>query len=131
MKGFREFLMRGNLIELAVAFVIGSAFATLVENFVGKIVTPILNAFSGGGPASQGLGFKLKSGQTNTFIDISGIINAVIVFVLTALVVYLLFVVPYKKYQARKGKEAFAVGPTEIDLLTEIRDQLAGGSQQK
>lgn len=124
MKGFKQFLMQGNLIELAVAFVIGAAFATLVKDFVSAIVTPILNAFSSGSK-SQGFGFHIKSGQTNTFIDLSLIINSVIVFVLTALVVYLLFVVPYKKFQARKGIEAFAEGPTEIDLLTEIRDQLA------
>lgn len=124
MKGFKQFLMQGNLIELAVAFVIGSAFATLVNQFVGAIVTPILNAFSSG-KGSQGLGFHIKSGQNNTFIDLSLIINSVIVFVLTAAVVYILFVLPYKKFQARKGKEAFAEGPSEVDLLTEIRDQLA------
>ena len=120
MKGFKQFLMQGNLIELAVAFVIGAAFATLVKDFVSAIVTPILNAFSGGGKTSSGLGFHIKSGQDNTFVDLSTIINSVIVFVLTAAVVYLLFVLPYKKYQAMRGKEAFAEGPTELDLLTEI-----------
>ncbi|NNG37753.1 MscL family protein [Flexivirga sp. ID2601S] len=123
MKGFKQFLMQGNLIELAVAFVIGAAFATLVKDFVSAIVTPVLNAFSSGS-GSQGLGFKLKSGQANTFIDLSAIINSVIVFVLTALVVYLLFVLPYKKYQAMRGKDAFAEGPSQTDLLVEIRDEL-------
>lgn len=123
MKGFKQFLMQGNLIEIAVAFVIGSAFATLVKDFVSKIVNPILAAFQGGGSKNPGLGFQLNDNKA-TFIDVGGLINAVIVFVLTALIVYVLFVVPYKKYQASRGKEAFAEGPSDVDLLTEIRDEL-------
>lgn len=119
MAGFKKFLMQGNLIELAVAFVIGSAFAALVSGFVSAIVKPVLAAFMGSS-TKPGLGFNLNGNNPATFIDIGALINYVIVFVLTAAIVYLLFVLPYKKYQAMKGKDAFADGPTEVDLLTEI-----------
>lgn len=126
MKGFKEFLLQGNVLELAVAVVIGSAFAKVVDSFVTAIVTPIVNA--AGGKTADGLGFELVSGQKNTLINFSTIINALIVFVITAAVVYFVFVLPAKKFQERK-KAGVVVDaePTEIDLLTEIRDSLRAG----
>src|SRR5580698_11241351 len=98
-KGFKEFILRGNVVDLAIAVVIGTAFAAVVSAFVSKIVTPIINALPGG--SSQGLGFSLrhgakftKNGANTTFVDISGIVNAIIVFVITAAVVYFVFVLP-------------------------------------
>jgi large conductance mechanosensitive channel len=128
VKGFREFLMKGNVIDLAVAFVIGAAFASLVATFVSKIITPILAALQG--PNSIGLGFHLRSGNDATFVDIGGLINAVIVFLITALVVYLLFVVPKQKFDEFRRRRAGTVEEVgeELDeqtvLLREIRDSL-------
>jgi large conductance mechanosensitive channel len=128
VKGFKDFVLRGNVVDLAVAVVIGVAFGALVTAFVTKIVTPILNALPGA--KSTGLGFSLRGGAKShaTFIDISGLINAVIVFVLTALVVYLLFVAPMNALAERRkrGLEPEPVAPAEdILLLQEIRDLLA------
>jgi large conductance mechanosensitive channel len=128
VKGFKDFVLRGNVVDLAVAVVIGVAFSALVSSFVTKIVTPVLNALPGA--KSSGLGFSLRGGSksTATFVDISGLINAIIVFVLTALVVYLLFVVPMNTLAARRkrGVEPEPVAPAEdILLLQEIRDLLA------
>ncbi|MBC9956215.1 large conductance mechanosensitive channel protein MscL [Yimella sp. cx-51] len=123
MKGFKEFLFQGNVLELAVAVVIGSAFAKVVESFVSAIITPVVNA--AGGKTSEGLGFRLVSDQKNTFINFSTIINALIVFVITAAVVYFVFVLPAKKLQERrKSGVEIAADPTELDLLAEIRDEL-------
>jgi large conductance mechanosensitive channel len=133
IKGFKDFILRGNVVDLAVAFVIGGAFAAVVSTFVGKIITPILNALPGA--KSTGLGFSLRGGQKSgaTFVDISGILNAIIVFVITALVVYLIFVVPMNALAERRkrGVEPEPEAPGEdILLLQEIRDLLKarGGS---
>jgi large conductance mechanosensitive channel len=128
IKGFKDFVLRGNLIELAVAFVIGAAFAKLVQDFISAIVTPIINAFPGA--KSTGWGFSLRGGklEKTTFIDISTMINAIIVFLITALVVYLVFVVPMNKIVERRkrGDEPEPEPQTEeIALLQEIRDLLA------
>ena len=94
LKGFKDFLMRGNVVDLAVAVVIGAAFAKIVDAFVSNIVNPLL-ARAGGGKVGEGLGIQLgTAGVKETFIDLGGIINAVIVFLMTAAVVYFIFVVP-------------------------------------
>ena len=128
VKGFKDFIMRGNLVELAVAFVIGAAFANLVKDFIGAIVTPILNAFPGA--KTTGWGFSLRGGklEKTTFINISTVINSVVVFLMTALVVYLVFVVPMNKMVERRkrGEEPEPEEPSEeVALLQEIRDLLA------
>jgi large conductance mechanosensitive channel len=132
-KGFKEFILRGNVVDLAIAVVIGTAFTAVVSAFVGKIITPIINALPGAN--SQGLGFSLrhgakftdKSGANTTFVDISGIINAIIVFVITAAVVYFLFVLPMNKLAERRlrGKEEEPASKAEdLLVLEEIRDLL-------
>ncbi|MDQ2837866.1 MAG: large conductance mechanosensitive channel protein MscL [Actinomycetota bacterium] len=127
IKGFKDFIMRGNIVDLAIAVVIGTAFAKVVDAFVTAIVTPILNALPGA--SVNGLGFHLRGGnlKAKTFIDFSVIINAIIVFVLTAMVVYFIFVVPMNKLQQRRAQglepEPEAV-PEATLLLREIRDAL-------
>ena len=133
IKGFKDFVLRGNIIDLAVAFVIGAAFAKLVSDFVGAIVTPILNAFPGA--KSSGWGFSLRGGvlRQSTFINFSAILNALITFAITALVVYVVFVAPMNHLAARRkrGEEPEPEAPAEdILLLQEIRDllQARGGA---
>jgi large conductance mechanosensitive channel len=129
--GFKNFIMRGNVIDLAIAVVVGTAFAKVVDVFVTSFVTPIINALPGA--SVNGLGFSLRGGslKQKTFIDFSTIINAVIVFLLTALVVYLVIVVPMTKIQERRARglepEPEAVSE-DILLLREIRDSLASRS---
>lgn len=122
MKGFKEFLFQGDVIDLAVAFVIGAAFTAVVKAFVDNIITPLLNAI--GGAKSPGLGFRVN-GQ---LVDIGACISALITFVLTAALVYFLFVVPYKKFRERRGTGTLPTAePTEVELLAEIRDSLRAG----
>jgi len=124
-QGFKDFLMRGNIVDLAVAVVIGSAFAAVVSTVVTSLIEPILATVGGG--QSEGLQFALRSGNDATIVDISAIINAVIVFVITAAVVYFVFVVPSNKFAARQAREEEpepeAVSP-DVQVLREIRDML-------
>lgn len=127
LKGFKEFLLRGNVVDLAVAVVIGTAFVAIVTAFTESVIEPLINAL-GGSDAAQGFGFRVLPDNPATFIDIGNIVNAVISFLTIAAVVYFLIVVPVKHLQERRAR-AMATGeevvaPTETELLTEIRDLL-------
>lgn len=127
LKGFKDFILRGNVIELAVAVVIGSAFQKVVDTVVSGLVTPVINA--AGNPQTNGLGFSVRPDMAEaTFIDLSAMINALIVFLITAFVVYFIFVMPMNKLSERRAKgaepEPEAI-PEDIILLREIRDELA------
>jgi large conductance mechanosensitive channel len=124
LKGFKDFLMRGNVIDLAVAVVVGSAFTALVTSFTTSIIKPIIAATGGGNVT--GLSIQLRAGNTASIIDFAAVINAVITFFITAAVVYFLFVLPMKKISERrkKGKEDGQSEPTDVELLLEIRDLL-------
>lgn len=124
LKGFKDFLMRGNIIDLAVAVVVGSAFTALVTAFTTNIIKPLIAA-TGGGNVS-GLSIQVVTGNQASTIDFAAVINAVITFFITAAVVYFLFVVPMKKISERrkKGKEEGQSEPTDVELLLEIRDLL-------
>jgi large conductance mechanosensitive channel len=125
IKGFKDFLLRGNVVDLAVAFVIGAAFATVVTTFTTKIIQPFINA--AGGDDSIGLGFYLSDTDPKTFVDIGALITAIINFVLVAAVIYFVVVVPVNRLmQLRsRGEEPLVEAPTEdIVLLREIRDSL-------
>lgn len=118
MKGFRDFLMRGNLVELAVAVVIGTAFTAVVKAFTAMLMD-LIGKF-GGVPD-----FSSKSVAG---ISVGAFITALLSFALTAAVVYFLVVVPFNKISARLKKDAdqpeAVPSVTTEDLLTEIRDLL-------
>ena len=129
-KGFKEFLSRGNIVDLATAVVIGTAFTALVTKFTDSIITPLINRI-GVSPNSDVdiLRISIGGGQT---IDLNIVISAAINFFLIALVVYFLVVLPYNTLR-RRG-EVEQADDAQIVLLTEIRDLLAetsGGSSGK
>jgi large conductance mechanosensitive channel len=106
MKGFRNFLMRGDVIVVAVGLVIALAFSGLITAFTTNIINPIVSRFQGG--KSLGLGVQLgAAGNTKTFINFGSFISAIIYFVIFIAVVYFLIVVPYKHGQARRGQVVF------------------------
>ena len=121
LKGFKDFLMRGNVIDLAVAVVVGSAFTAMVTAFTTNIIKPVIAA-AGGGKVT-GLSIQLRAGNQASIIDFATAINAFITFFITAAVVYFLFVVPMKRIQSRRKKDE-VTKPTDLELLTEIRDLL-------
>jgi large conductance mechanosensitive channel len=119
---FKDFVMRGNLLELAVAFIMGAAFATLTASLVNDIVMPII-AIPFGEPSFNSLVLTINDSQ----ILYGAFLTALVTFAATALAVFLFIVRPWNAFQARRATgEPAATGPTEIDLLTEIRDSLRG-----
>ncbi len=124
IQGFKEFIMRGNIVDLAVAVVIGTAFAAVVDVVVSSLITPLLNAM--GGAEASGLGFHIIASNPSTYVDFAAIINALIVFLLTAAVVYFVIVVPMNKVSEKMGFAPEDEAPgDDVVLLTEIRDLLA------
>ncbi len=118
MKGFKEFLMQGNLIELAVAFIVGTAFAAVVTAFTGLILS-IIGALIG----SPEFGTILV-GPEGHQVDIAPFFNSIVSFVLLAAVVYFAIVKPYERFKERKKVEEPEAVATSEELLAEIRDLL-------
>jgi len=122
LKGFREFLAKGNIVDLAVAVVIGTAFTGLVTKFTDAIIQPLINRIGAGKEASYGiLQIAIGGGQT---IDLNILLSAFINFVLVAAVVYFLVVLPYNKLRRKEAAEG--AEDQQIRLLTEIRDAVGG-----
>lgn len=124
IKGFKDFLLRGNLIDVAVAFVIGGAFTAVTTSFT-QVVVEIL-ARLGGAP-------NFDEWRPFGFSSIGPFLTALVAFVIMAFVVYFGIVVPYEKLKSLTAKtetETTAGAPTTEELLIEIRDLLAknGGS---
>ena len=120
IKGLKDFLLRGNIVDLAVAVVIGVAFTALVTAFTESFLKPLIRVIGGGGLDG---GTFTVNGQV---FDWAAFINAVITFVLTAAVVYFAVVLPMKTIMERRkrGEEAGPAEPTQVELLVEIRDLL-------
>ena len=129
LEGFKNFILRGNVIDLAVGVVIGAAFTAVVTAFSDNIINPLINSI--GGADFSGFGFKIISGDESTFMDFGALLTAVINFLLIAAVVYFFIVAPMNKLdeqqKKRKGISPEAPAPTEQELLSEIRDLLAEG----
>lgn len=118
MQGFKDFIMRGNLVEIAVGLVIALAFAEVVASMVTVIMDLIGKA--GGTPNF--------SGYTPGGVHVGAFLTAVIAFIILAAVVYFLVVVPYNSLmeRMRRGDEEVEVAPTEdVILLQDIRDLLS------
>jgi large conductance mechanosensitive channel len=125
LKGFKDFILRGNVVDLAVAVVIGAAFATIVTAFTDSIIKPLINAIT---PASSpGLGVTLIAGKDSTYVDFAAVITAAINFIIVAAVIYFVVVLPVNVIQERRkrGEETGPAAPTEVELLAEIRDLLS------
>ena len=129
IQGFKKFIMRGNVIELAVAVVIADAFTPIVKNLVDSVINPLLGSLVGK-PNFNSIGqFHIGDGD---LIRPGTVLTAAIGFLLVAAAVYLVLVYPMNKLNERmarrKGLNAEeAEVSDEVRLLTEIRDALAGG----
>ncbi|MDN2500253.1 large conductance mechanosensitive channel protein MscL [Nocardia nova] len=126
LKGFKDFLMRGNVIELATAVVMGTAFTSIVTSVTKGIVEPLLAVVGTNG--QLGLGVQLVAGKPATFIAVGPIVSAGINFLMVATVLYFVLILPMNTLQKRFSRKKKAV-PTQTELLIEIRDLLAGRSE--
>ena len=124
LKEFREFILRGNVIDLAIAVVIGAAFTAVVNATVANLITPLIAAI-GGQPDFSALKFTIN----NSTFTYGAWINAVISFLIIAAVIFFLVVKPMNAFLARRKTEEVTPEPEapaeDVRLLTEIRDLLA------
>jgi large conductance mechanosensitive channel len=104
MRGFKNFLMRGDVIVVAVGLVVALAFSAVITAFTTDIITPLVQSISGG---KVGLGVQIRSNNPKTILDFGSLITAIINFVIFMAVVYFVIVVPYKMIQARRGQVVF------------------------
>jgi large conductance mechanosensitive channel len=121
LQGFKDFIMRGNVIDLSVGIVIGAAFTALVSAFTKSFIEPLIRVFSGGGEFAGT--FSINDSE----FDYAAFINSLVTFLITAAVVYFLIVTPMNRLaeRRRKGIEPESKAPSEeIILLREMRDAL-------
>lgn len=123
LKGFKDFILRGNVVDLAVAVVIGAAFGAVVASFVADLLTPLIAAIAGK-PDFSSLTFTINH---STF-RYGHFLNAVIAFTLIAAAVYFAVVMPLAKLDERRRRSAPPARPPakpeEVQLLAQIRDLL-------
>ena len=129
IKGFKEFIAQGNVIDLAVAVVIGAAFGAVVNAIVESIINPLISLFWKA-DANGNIGFTIRGLYGEVVFPIGNLITALISFLAIAVVVYFVFVYPMNRYKERRAAK-LAAGvtepdalPTEQELLVQIRDLL-------
>jgi large conductance mechanosensitive channel len=121
---FRDFIAKGNMIDIAVGFIMGAAFTAVVGALVDNVLMPIV-AIPFGEPSFDDIIWTVNGSQ----ILIGSFVTAVVAFLLVALAVFLFIVKPYNAYRNRSATdEEEGTGPTEVELLTQIRDSLAGSN---
>ncbi len=118
LKGFRDFLMRGNVVELATAVIIGAAFGGVIDGLIKGVIDPLIAIFAPG--EVKQLENALLIGPFKFGLVLSALIN----FLLKAGVVYFFIVRPFAQLAARLAAKRAAPPPAEVQLLTEIRDLL-------
>ena len=123
LKGFKDFISRGNVIDLAVAVVIGAAFTGLVTAFTQKVIQPLIDRVGAGGDRQYGILKVSLGGDPEQFLDFNAVLAAFINFLIVAAVIYFIIVLPYKKLKERDAK--VEEDETELTLLTQIRDLLS------
>ncbi|WP_234347482.1 large conductance mechanosensitive channel protein MscL [Streptomyces specialis] len=135
LAGFREFLTRGNVVELAVAVVVGTAFTNIVNSVVQGMINPVVGAFGtqnldAYSSCLRGPCVDNPEGEADEGILLhwGSVLSATLTFLITAAVVYFLMILPMTRYLARRrAKDAIEPQPpakTELDILAEIRDEL-------
>ena len=125
--GFRDFILRGNVVDLAVAVVIGAAFSGVVDAVAEDLIGSLIAAV-GGVPDLGGVGFELNG----TTIEVGTVLTALVNFLIVAAVVYFLVLVPVNRLleMRRAGQEHEVVAtPEDVALLQEIRDLLRDGAR--
>ncbi|MEP5255937.1 large conductance mechanosensitive channel protein MscL [Winogradskyella rapida] len=130
LKEFKEFAMKGNLIDIAVGFVMGAAFKEVVTAFTGGIVSPLIGMIFNSD--FKALRYQLKEGTLNdagervgdVFLEYGTFLTNVIDFIIVAFVMFLVVKGVNKMKKKEEPAPAAPSGPSEIDLLKEIRDSL-------
>ena len=131
--GFRDFILRGNVVELAVAVVIGAAFTGVVNALVASVINPIIGAIFGKPNFDELWNITLRHGpkegpDDDAILSVGHLLTAVVNFLLIAAAIYFLIVLPMNKINERRNRNRVVepeATPADVQLLTEIRDLLA------
>lgn len=123
LKEFKDFIAKGNVMDMAVGIIIGAAFTAIVGSLVEDLINPIISVFMGGVDFS-GMGIQIIEGEDGAVFAYGKFIMAVINFLIIAWVVFMLVKAVNKTKKAEEEAPAEDPGPSELDLLTEIRDAL-------
>ncbi len=125
---FKDFIAKGNVMDMAVGIIIGAAFTAIVTSMVDDLITPIISLFTGGIDFSN-MGVRLSEGEDGAVFAYGNFIMALINFLIIAWVVFLLVKMVNRVKEAAEKPEEVApeveTGPSELDVLLEIRDSLA------
>jgi len=132
LNGFKQFILRGNVIDLAVAVVIGAAFTAVVNAIVDKVLNPLIGAFFNADSLAEALPVHIGSAT----LQFGAVIGAAIQFILIAAVVYFALVMPvnylkrvsFRRVEQDESDTSKPAPPTELELLADIRDLLAGNT---
>lgn len=121
-KEFKDFIATGNMVELAVAFILGLAVKSVIDAFMAGIANPLIGAIVGKPNLDNFLTFTVRKGTSNQSTISFGLVLTQIISLIIVGFVLFLFVKAYNRF--RHPVEAVPPRPNEIDLLTEIRDEL-------
>ena len=128
LKGFKEFIARGNVVEMAVGIIIGNAFKDIVDSLVNNVINPLIGMIFGKPDFTKS--FILQIGDSQ--ILFGALLTAIINFLLIAFAVYLFIIVPmnyFAKLRKKNEDDTPKEVSEEVQLLTEIRDALAKGDR--
>ncbi|MGO3884832.1 MAG: large conductance mechanosensitive channel protein MscL [Mycetocola sp.] len=139
LNGFKEFILRGNVVELAVAVVVGTAFTGLVNSLVDGVFNPLIGALFNADDLTNAFDVKIALPAGEAVLKFGAVLAAIIQFILVAAVIYFCIVLPLNKLkEAADRKKAAAAGateevaePTEIELLSQIRDLLSSEGEKR
>jgi large conductance mechanosensitive channel len=107
LQGFKNFLLRGDVVVIAIGLIVATAFSTLIKSFTTNVINPIIAAAQGGVPKGPGLGFTIRSSNPASFVNIGQFISDIVYFIVFMAVVYFVIVQPYKTVSARRGVVVF------------------------
>jgi len=120
LEGFKKFILKGNVVDLAVGIVVGAAFASVITQFTASFITPLIAVFTGGG--IDGGTFTINK----QVFDYAAFFSAVIGFVITAAVLYFFVIVPMNALNDRRSKgEESEVEPTNEERMVALLEQIA------
>jgi len=120
---FKDFIAKGNVMDMAVGIIIGAAFTAIIGSLVADLINPVISLFMGGIDFSS-LGYRLSEGEDGAVFAYGNFIMAIINFLIIAWVVFLLVKAVNKTKKAEEEKPAEDPGPSELDLLKEIAASL-------
>jgi len=127
IKGFKNFLLRGDVIVIAIGLIVALAFSTLIKAFTDSVIDPLISRAQGG--HAVGLGVQLgQTGNSATFVNFGSFISAIVYFLIFMAVVYFAVVVPYKNISARRGHIVFGEPPPTQTCPACLSDDLPAGA---